>query len=231
MRLPAILATIFARLSTHFCNLTSSLSLDLNSRDTARTTDSRVREPKGPEAASAPWVPPAAARFFGDGDHDRAAERPRRPVGPVPVMKEYEATERETPRDADRVAATEISASREEDDDEQEEATTEQLRASKRGTAVSLAANSERLGLSALKAALGGPIDTSAVIANTFITYVQFEWGLASLKQHVQGAVSFRGAPWYSFIWYRSTTGNTSWGLVNVVLRAVGGVDRPCVVV
>lgn len=147
------------------------------------------------------------------------------------VLRLHEAFEREAERDAARVASAEIAATTANDTEEQDPETSERLRSSRRGITVSLAAISQRPGLLGLTAALGVPLNSSAVMVNTIMKQAVFEWGAPGEVQFVRGAVRFRGAPWFSFIRYKGEGGQTRWGMVNVVLRSIEGVDRPCVVV
>lgn len=149
------------------------------------------------------------------------------------VLKAFNEEERADDRDADlSAAAQEVAAAAAGGDvGEQDDDTTQQLRTSKRGVTVSLAAVAERPGLAGLANALGVPPTSTALMVNTIIKHAVFEWGAPSERQHVRGSVKFRGAPWFSHIRYKDAEGETQWGMVKVVLRAVAGVRRPCVVV
>lgn len=145
----------------------------------------------------------------------------------------FDEEERADDRDADlSAAAQEVAAAAAGGDvGEQDDDTTQQLRTSKRGVTVSLAAVAERPRLAGLASAFGLPPTFTAVMVNTIIKHAVFEWGAPSERQHVRGSMKVRGVPWFSHIRYKDAEGETQWGMVKVELRAVAGVRRPCVVV
>lgn len=138
------------------------------------------------------------------------------------VLQTFEEEERQADRDAglsavaQDVAATVVDGGAEKDED-----TTAQLRASKRGVTVSFATVEEQPGLAGLTAVFNVPPTSTAVMVNTIVKHAVFEWGAPSVRQQVRCAVRFRGAPWFSFIRYKDAAGQTQWGMVKVVLRAV----------
>lgn len=99
------------------------------------------------------------------------------------------------------------------------------------GVAVTLTSIAARPGLAALPAVLGVEEESSLVLANTINRVAIFGWGAGRAKQHIRGSDSFRGSPWHSHVRYLGADNETRWGLVRVVVREVGGVQRPCVVV
>lgn len=148
------------------------------------------------------------------------------------LLQAFHEEERHDDHEAElSAAAQDMAAAAADGVEEQDEETTQQLKASKRGVTVSLASVEQRPGLAGLAAALGVPSTSTAVMVNTIITHAVFEWGAPSVRHHVRGSVSFRGAPWFSYIRYKDSEGKTQWGMVKVVLRTVAGLHRPCVVV
>jgi len=59
----------------------------------------------------------------------------------------------------------------------------------------------------------------------------QFEWGAAGHMQFVRATASFMGKAWYSFIKYKSRTGEVRWGRARLVVRSFERQARSCVVV
>lgn len=147
------------------------------------------------------------------------------------VLAMSERAERAAERAAENTSAMEIASQLHREDDDERDGMEARLAASRRGIRVSLAAISQRSGLDGMAAALGVPRDAHAVMANTIVKRAVFEWGAPGTPQHIRGADSFRGAPWYSHIRYRSLTGETRWGMVRVVLRAIDDQPRTVVVV
>lgn len=148
------------------------------------------------------------------------------------VLRTFEAAERDAEREADVIASAQEAARAALDGvEDQDLETTRQLHESRRGVRVSLATMAERPGLAELTNVLSVPPDSTGVMANTIVKRAVFEWGASGVSQYVRGAVNFRGGPWYSHIRYRAYGGETRWGMVNVVLRAVAGVERTCGVV
>lgn len=152
------------------------------------------------------------------------------------VLQPFEEEERDAHREAglsavaQGVAAAAVNAPVD-GAEEQEYEATEQLKAFKRGVTVSLATVEKRPGLARLAAALGVPPTSTALMVNTIVKHAVFECGALSVRQQVRGTVTFRGTPWFSFIRYKCADGRTQWGMVKVVLRAVAGARRSCVVV
>lgn len=105
----------------------------------------------------------------------------------------FDEEERADDRDADLSAAAQqvAAAAAGGDAGEQDDDTTQQLRTSKRGVTVSLAAVAERPGLAGPASAFGLPPTFTAVMVNTIIKHAVFEWGAPSERQHVRGSMKF----------------------------------------
>lgn len=147
------------------------------------------------------------------------------------VFATFNRAEREAERQAEADVAYDMAAQIDPPADADRDALDELLALDRRGIPASLAAISGRAGMEDLTAVLRVPAASDAVMANTLVIRAVFAWGSIGVRQHVRGADNFRGAPWYSHIRYRSPLGETRWGMVRLVLRAVAGVRRPVVVV
>lgn len=142
------------------------------------------------------------------------------------VLQSLEREERRAERDAS-VGGTGLGGPVPEEGDEE----AQRLRIFRRGIRITLASVSARSGLSSLAIALGVDPSQSLIVANTIIVRAKLEWRARGVPQHIRGADNFRGSPWYSYIRYRNDGGELCWGMVRVVLRAVGDSVRTCVVV
>lgn len=101
-----------------------------------------------------------------------------------------------------------------------------------RGARITLSSVAARPGLAKLAAVLGVAEDDATIsVANTASIRARFEWGGRGAVQPVRGADSFHGSPWHSHVCYMTANGETRWGLVRVVVRAVNGRQRHCVVI
>lgn len=142
------------------------------------------------------------------------------------VLQTLEREERRAERDASVGAAGLGGPVPDEDDDE-----AQRLRLFRRGTRVTLSSVTARPGLASLALALKVTQAASLIIANTIVVEAKFEWGASPARQHVRGADSFQGSPWYFFIRYCGSGGEVRWGMMRVVIRAIGDDARTCVIV